>query len=130
MRSGPDQRSRGRFHGNRPPQRPGNPQRNQVFDSNGPNVRIRGTASQIFERYTALAREAERGDDRIASENYYQHAEHYFRINNANREGKQHPISPPPTTPNDELNSSEAGSTEVQVDGPQPRWDGDDQPGL
>jgi hypothetical protein len=131
MRSGIDQRSRGRFHGNRPPQRQGGPQRSQAFDSNGPDIRVRGTAYQIFERYTALAHEAERSGDRVASENYYQHAEHYFRVNNASREGNQPGTPPRPTTPADvETNSSEGESSEVQVGGPQSRWGGDDQPGL
>src|SRR5208283_3653574 len=63
-------------------QQPRIPQSNQTFDSNGPNIKIRGSAHQIFERYLALAREATASDDRIAAENFYQHAEHYFRINN------------------------------------------------
>jgi hypothetical protein len=134
MRSGPDQRSRGRFHGNRPPpqqHQQRSPQRSQNFDSSGPNVRIRGTAHQIFERYIALAREAATSDDRIAAENYYQHAEHYFRINNANREGNQQETPPRPVTPADiETNSSAERSSEVQVDRIQPRWEDDDQPLL
>ena len=81
MRSGPDQRPRGRFNANRPfRQQPRNPQNNQTFDSNGPNIKIRGSAHQIFERYVALAREATATGDRIAAENFYQHAEHYFRL--------------------------------------------------
>jgi len=97
MRSGPDQRSRGRFTPNRPfrPQ-PRVPQHNQTFDSNGgPNVRVRGTAHQIFERYIALAREAATSEDRIAAENYYQHAEHYFRTNNAGRDRNSQELSRP-----------------------------------
>ena len=88
MRSGPNQRPRGRFNANRPfRQQPRGPQNNQTFDSNGPNIKIRGNAHQIFERYIALAREATASGDRVAAENFYQHAEHYFRINNARREG-------------------------------------------
>src|SRR5271166_719651 len=61
MRSGPDQRPRGRFNANRPfKQQPRGPQNNQTFDSNGPDIRVRGSAHQIFERYVALAREASR----------------------------------------------------------------------
>ena len=86
MRSGRDQRPRGRFNANRPfRQQPRIPQNNQTFDSNGPNIKIRGSAHQIFERYIALAREATASDDRIAAENFYQHAEQYFRIDNARR---------------------------------------------
>ena len=128
MRSGPDQRPRGRFNANRPfRQQPRAPQSNQTFESNGPNVKIRGSAHQIFERYIALAREATASGDRIAAENFYQYAEHYFRIDNARREGNQQGTPPRPTTPADvEMNSSEAGSSEVQVDRFQPQWDGDD----
>lgn len=56
------------------------PNRNQSYDSNGPDVRVRGTAHQIFEKYQALAREAMTSGDRVMAEAYYQHAEHYFRI--------------------------------------------------
>ena len=124
MRSGPDQRPRGRFNANRSfKQQPRIPQNSQTFDSNGPNVKIRGSAYQIFERYLALAREATATGDRISAENFYQHAEHYFRINNARREGNQG--MPRPTTPADvEMNSSEADATEV--DRFEPQWDGDD----
>ena len=66
------------------------PNRSQTLDSNGPNVKIRGTPHQIFERYVALAREASTSGDRVAAESLYQHAEHYFRIMNAANEGHQH----------------------------------------
>jgi hypothetical protein len=127
MRSGPDQRPRGRFNANRPyRQQPRIPQNNQTFDSNGPNVKIRGSAHQIFERYLALAREATTSDDRIAAENFYQHAEHYFRIGNARREGNQQGTPPQPSTPADIEMSSESDSREVDVDRFQPQWDGED----
>src|SRR5215510_8552012 len=58
MRPGPNKRSRGRNNGNNPHHRPRMPHRIQTFDSNGPNVKIRGNAYQVFERYVALAREA------------------------------------------------------------------------
>jgi hypothetical protein len=53
---------------------------NRSYDSNGPDVRVRGTASQVFEKYQALARDAMSAGDRVMAENYQQHAEHYFRI--------------------------------------------------
>lgn len=56
------------------------PMRHQTFDSNGPDVRIRGNAWQVFEKYQTLARDAASSGDRVMSENYLQHAEHYFRI--------------------------------------------------
>jgi len=60
----------------------GKPQRNQTYDSSGPEVRVRGNAHQIFEKYQVLAREATTAGDRIAAESYYQHAEHYLRLIN------------------------------------------------
>jgi hypothetical protein len=116
MRPGQNKRGRGRNHnpnnmggqhnnngggGNRGP-RP--PHRMQTFDSNGPSVKIRGNAYQVFERYIALAREASSSGDRIAAENLYQHAEHYYRIMQAN--GEQ--MAPRPMTPADtEMNGGE-----------------------
>jgi hypothetical protein len=127
MRSGRDQRPRGRFNADRPfNQRPRNPQSNQTFDSNGPNIKIRGSAHQIFERYLALAREATASGDRIAAENFYQHAEHYFRVDNARRESNQQGTPQRPTTPADVEMNPEADSREVDVDRFEPRWDGED----
>ena len=60
--------------------------RSNNFDSNGPEGRIRGNASQVYEKYLALARDALSSDDRISSENYFQHAEHFFRIMSSNAE--------------------------------------------
>src|SRR6476660_760494 len=106
MRPGQKNRSRGRNggggggmmpHHNRGP-RP--PHRIQTFDSNGPSVKIRGNAYQVFERYVALAREAQASGDRVAAENLYQHAEYYVGRRNLAVEGQgQGP--PRPTTPAD-----------------------------
>ncbi|HYZ20793.1 MAG TPA: DUF4167 domain-containing protein [Rhodopila sp.] len=63
--------------------------RNHVFDSNGPDVRIRGTAQQLFEKYLQLGRDATSGGDRVTAEGYFQHAEHYFRILNAMNQAAQ-----------------------------------------
>jgi len=52
----------------------------RVFESNGPDIKIRGTASHIAEKYLQLARDARSSGDPVAAENYYQHAEHYFRL--------------------------------------------------
>jgi hypothetical protein len=57
--------------------------RNHVFDSNGPDMRVRGTSQQLFEKYLQLGRDATSGGDRVTAESYFQHAEHYFRILNA-----------------------------------------------
>ena len=95
MRQGQNnRRSRGRGQ-RRQHQNP----RQQTFDSNGPDVRIRGNAYQVLEKYLAMARDATAAGDRIAAENFYQHAEHYFRIVNANGEqqganGRMRPNGP------------------------------------
>jgi Domain of unknown function (DUF4167) len=61
----------------------GKPQHNanRAFDSNGPdNVKVRGAAQHIYEKYQQLARDASAVGDRVLGENYLQHAEHYFRV--------------------------------------------------
>ncbi|WP_342628872.1 DUF4167 domain-containing protein [Nguyenibacter vanlangensis] len=63
--------------------------RNHVFDSNGPDLRIRGTAQQLFEKYLQLGRDASGSGDRVMAEAYFQHAEHYFRILNAMTQAAQ-----------------------------------------
>jgi hypothetical protein len=54
--------------------------RNQTFESSGPEGKIRGSAYQVIDRYQALARDALSSGDRVAAENYLQHAEHYYRV--------------------------------------------------
>lgn len=83
--------------------RPGFRGRGSTFESNGPEGKIRGTAFQVIEKYQALARDALSAGDRIGAENFFQHAEHYYRVVAANGWDQQ-----PPRTP-------------VQPSGPQPR---------
>ena len=131
MRSGPNKRSRGRSNNNSGNMngggngggRPRPPHRSQTFDSNGPGLKIRGNAYQVFERYVALAREAAAAGDRIAAENLYQHAEHYFRVMNANGEGPQHFR---PTTPADTGESEQPEIAEASVQHTQPAHQGGD----
>jgi Domain of unknown function (DUF4167) len=52
----------------------------RVYESNGPDVKIRGTASHVAEKYLQLARDAQSSGDPVSAENYFQHAEHYFRL--------------------------------------------------
>jgi len=52
----------------------------RLYESNGPDVKIRGTASHVAEKYLQLARDSQASGDPISAENYYQHAEHYFRL--------------------------------------------------
>jgi hypothetical protein len=76
MRNG-QKRMRGRNNNNhRKSQNP----LTRVYESNGPDVKIRGTASHIAEKYIQLARDSQSSGDPVAAENYYQHAEHYFRL--------------------------------------------------
>lgn len=101
-------RSRGRGgnqgnQGNNGNRRPAN--RMQVFDSNGPEVRIRGTAHQVCDKYLAMAKDAMSTGDRVVAETYFQYAEHYQRIINSwNEENTQKESS----------NSSEVKSKEVK----------------
>jgi hypothetical protein len=85
------QRNRGRGGGGGG----GKPQQhnaNRAFDSNGPdNVKVRGAAQHIYEKYQQLARDASAAGDRVLGENYLQHAEHYFRVLRAMQ--PQRPIS-------------------------------------
>ena len=79
----------------------------RVYESNGPDVKIRGTANHVAEKYLQLARDAQSSGDPIASENYFQHAEHYFRLIAAAQEQfrQQNPNFQPPrqeTTGNDQ----------------------------
>jgi hypothetical protein len=75
MRNG-QKRMRGRNNNHRKSQNP----LTRVYESNGPDVKIRGTASHVAEKYIQLARDAQSSGDPVAAENYYQHAEHYFRL--------------------------------------------------
>src|SRR6201997_2652994 len=77
MRNGQNKRMRGRNRG-----KGGHHQNplSRVYESNGQDVKIRGTASHIAEKYLQLARDAQSSGDPVAAENYYQHAEHYFRL--------------------------------------------------
>ena len=147
MRPGQNKRGRGRNHNpnnmggggggggghnnnNNNNRGPRPPNRMQTFDSNGPSVKIRGNAYQVFERYIALAREASSAGDRIAAENLYQHAEHYYRIMQANGDG-QNMGRPPAMTPADtEMNGSmEAdGEYDGEQQASQPQAAGQPQP--
>ena len=74
MRNGQQKRMRGRNR-NR-----GHNPLTRVYESNGPDVKVRGTAHHIAEKYVQLARDAQSSGDPIAAESYLQYAEHYFRL--------------------------------------------------
>ena len=56
--------------------------KNQAFDSSGPQGRMRGNAQQIYEKYQALARDAQAANEHTLAEAHFQHAEHYLRLYN------------------------------------------------
>ena len=78
MRNGQNKRMRGRNRkgGGHHHQNP----LSRMYEFNGPDIKIRGTASHVAEKYLQLARDAQSSGDPVAAENYYQHAEHYFRL--------------------------------------------------
>ncbi len=84
MRNGQNKRMRGRNNNNNQHhhhhQRKNQNPMSRVFESNGPDVKIRGNPSHIAEKYVQLARDAQSSGDPVAAENYYQHAEHYNRL--------------------------------------------------
>jgi hypothetical protein len=78
------------------------------FESNGPDVKVRGNASHIAEKYVQLARDAQASGDSVMAENYLQHAEHYFRIVSAAQpQGVPRP---------DQFNNSDADGFEDEFD--------------
>ena len=80
--NGPQRRGRGRPSG----RRGFNNSPNRSYDSSGPDVKIRGTASTVYDKYQALGRDAMLSGDRVAAENFFQHAEHYYRVVQANKQ--------------------------------------------
>lgn len=126
MRQIPTQkRSRGRGNGRKHPQST----QARSFDSNGPSGRIRGNASQVYEKYQALARDAQTSGDRVMAENYFQHAEHYYRIMDAAAENQQArfaerrplaEVQPPPNgsdpdeQPDEQVEEADPASAEVE----------------
>ncbi len=79
-----NRRQRSRNNGRRYPNQRGN-----SFESNGPDIKVRGTAQQVLDKYQSLARDAFSTGDRVLAEGYLQHAEHYHRIMQADKESQQ-----------------------------------------
>jgi len=98
--------------------------RSNSFESNGPEIKVRGNAQQVVEKYLTLAREASLADDRVRAENYFQHAEHYYRLMTANggaEQRDQSALSPgQPEKPLPEITeSSENATTSSEESGEQ-----------
>ena len=92
MKQGPNNRRQRSGRGGGGGRRPYNAGHgNRSLESSGPNVKLRGSANQIWDKYLALARDASSAGDRIAAENYYQHAEHYYRLMTANGQNNHNP---------------------------------------
>ncbi|MDF2367087.1 DUF4167 domain-containing protein [Sneathiella sp.] len=84
---------------------------NRNYDSNGPDGKIRGTANQVYDKYTALGSDAQTAGDRVAAESYFQHAEHYFRIIAAN-------TVPPKEKQSSESSENASAATEGETAAP------------
>src|SRR4051794_9733936 len=111
MRNGQNKRMRNRNNNNNNNNnRRGQNPMTRVFESNGPDIKIRGTASHVAEKYVQLARDARSSGDPVAAENYYQHAEHYFRLIAAAQE-QSGQNQPQPRTEN-EMPSTDEGDDE------------------
>jgi hypothetical protein len=80
MRNGQNKRMRGRNNNNQHHHRKNQNPMSRVYESNGPDVKIRGNPSHIAEKYIQLARDSQTSGDPVSAENYYQHAEHYNRL--------------------------------------------------
>lgn len=113
MRPNNNQR-RGRGRAGR---RPNIPARAQTYDSNGPGGRIRGNATQVYEKYVALARDAMAAGDRVLAEGLNQHAEHYFRIINDSTDPE--PLRPP-APPKEEIEVSQDTAEQPAASGEAP----------
>jgi hypothetical protein len=90
---------------------------------------VSGSAHQIFEKYVALAREATISGDRVAAENFYQHAEHYFRIDNERR-GSDLDRSAPTVTADSPANVSAPERVSNEADDDASSGWGDHRPGF
>ena len=103
------------------------------YESNGPDVKIRGTAQHVAEKYSQLARDAQASGDPVSAENYLQHAEHYFRLIAAAQAQFQQTYGGPPR-PYEEGGSEEAhegdGGEESGGYQPQPLAEGMPQPDV
>src|SRR6478672_8827796 len=89
MRPGQNKRMRGRNNSPGGNNRKGPNPLTRSYESNGPDVKIRGTAHHVAEKYLQLARDAQSSGDPVMAESYLQHAEHYFRIIAAAQQAQQ-----------------------------------------
>lgn len=98
--------------------------RGNNVESNGPDVKIRGTAQQVLEKYLALAQDASSAGDRVAAEAYFQYADHYYRVINGDNSGGSNngqgrdnaPKIPPPPEGSVELGSGTIQEASVSTE--------------
>lgn len=104
----------------------------RVYESNGPDVKIRGTASHIAEKYIQLARDSQSSGDPVAAENYYQHAEHYFRLIATAQEAfrQQNPNYTPPPNPQGQNAPQGAADDNYDDDDDGQPFSGQNEPGF
>ena len=104
----------------------------RVYESNGPDVKIRGTASHIAEKYIQLARDSQSSGDPVAAENYYQHAEHYFRLIATAQEAfrQQNPNYTPPPNPQGQNAPQGAADDNYDDDEDGQPFSGQNEPGF
>jgi type II secretory pathway pseudopilin PulG len=137
MRNGQNKRMRGRnnrnhSHNNNNKGHHQNPL-TRVYESNGPDVKIRGNAHHIAEKYMQLARDASSSGDPVTAENFYQHAEHYLRLIAAAQEQfrQQNPYYQAPPAPGSDAANDIAFDDEDDQSGqqqPQPNMAQQPQP--
>lgn len=100
-------KNRQRGRGNNRRSGGGNPN-NRVYESNGPDVKVRGTAQHVADKYLQLARDAQSSGHLVTAENYFQHAEHYLRIVAANQPPQQ-----PQQNQNNRADQDDADATQA-----------------
>ena len=112
-------RGRGRSRRGNGNAQPNVPNRNTSYESNGPDVKLRGNAQQLNEKYLALAHDAAAAGERITAEAYTQFADHYFRLHQAavdaaeerraqHAERQSRPAAPPPAAAEASASTEEA----------------------
>ncbi|MBE0530018.1 MAG: DUF4167 domain-containing protein [Rhodospirillales bacterium] len=125
---------RGRPRGNGKRFSQGGGGKNQTFESSGPEVKIRGTAQQVYEKYLSLARDAVSAGDRIAAEGYFQFADHYYRLvsaangNGQPRGDQNNRIPPPPESAAGQFGTDDGESSTAAED--MADDEGDDEDGM
>src|SRR6185312_15881463 len=101
---------------------------NRTYDSNGPEIKIRGSAAHVYEKYLQLARDANTQGDRVMAENYLQHAEHYFRILSAVQAQQAQQLAAQQAAQQQQPGANGNGQYRPQGSGEQPYIQGAPQP--